>query len=193
MSGRPQREISGRFNSLRVVGEAPKIIFPSGQERRAFNCLCDCGNYTTVEVGHLTKGTVKSCGCLKTAHPDANRDSPLFPLYNTWSNNFRQYPYEHFRDWALDKGWQTGKRFERKDLALPFSKRNCLITEQATLNYGRTSTFRYKGRKDTLAVILEQEGLAHKFETVRSRLKLGWSIKDAVETPIHDKPRSTTT
>jgi len=28
-------------------------------------CLCDCGNKTVVRRGHLMKGRIKSCGCIK--------------------------------------------------------------------------------------------------------------------------------
>lgn len=33
-----------------------------------WKCLCDCGNITYVDSGSLTKGRIKSCGCLRKPH-----------------------------------------------------------------------------------------------------------------------------
>jgi len=50
--------INQKFNRLYVISEIPKI-----KDRRYFNCLCDCGNITKVELYNLIRGGVKSCGC----------------------------------------------------------------------------------------------------------------------------------
>lgn len=48
-----------RFGRLTVKSRASND--KSGSAR--WNCICDCGNYTTVLGGHLRKGKILSCGC----------------------------------------------------------------------------------------------------------------------------------
>ena len=52
-----------RFGSLTVVSEAEKYVQKSGDKLRRWNCLCDCGNSTTVLHNNLTKPDgIRSCG-----------------------------------------------------------------------------------------------------------------------------------
>lgn len=57
--------------------------------RKAWRCLCSCGNETIVRSDHLKDGRVKSCGCFgkearrksKTKHGQSNSR-----LYHVWLN-----------------------------------------------------------------------------------------------------------
>ena len=49
------------FGRLIVVGR--EYLGNSGMRWR---CVCSCGNRTVVDGCNLTKGTTRSCGCLKT-------------------------------------------------------------------------------------------------------------------------------
>lgn len=53
----------GRFGRLIVVSRAENEKNASGGAR--WNCMCDCGNASTVASGHLRKGEIMSCGCLR--------------------------------------------------------------------------------------------------------------------------------
>lgn len=58
-----------RFGRLVVIGEAEPLRYdyPSGKmtvDRRII-CRCDCGNATTVSLGHARRGRSLSCGCLR--------------------------------------------------------------------------------------------------------------------------------
>lgn len=46
-----------KFGRLLVVSEAESV----GKSR--WNCVCDCGNQKTVQVTHLRRGKIQSCGC----------------------------------------------------------------------------------------------------------------------------------
>lgn len=50
-----------KFNRLLVV----KRSGSTKDNKALWECLCECGNYTKVPSGSLTKGYVKSCGCYK--------------------------------------------------------------------------------------------------------------------------------
>ena len=59
MASKSKITIGDRFNSLTVVESAP-----SRQGKRAWICLCDCGNTSSVLSTGLSMGTTKSCGCI---------------------------------------------------------------------------------------------------------------------------------
>ena len=61
---KPRADLTGmRFGSLTVVSEAEKYVQKSGDKLRRWNCLCDCGNMTTVLHNNLTKPDgIRSCG-----------------------------------------------------------------------------------------------------------------------------------
>jgi hypothetical protein len=50
--------VNGEFGHLVVVRQADNY----GTQRQ-WLCKCECGNETVVRTGHLTSGSVKSCGC----------------------------------------------------------------------------------------------------------------------------------
>lgn len=50
-----------KFGLLTVVKRAE-----NQNTRTMWECLCECGNITTVNAYHLLKGYVKSCGCIKS-------------------------------------------------------------------------------------------------------------------------------
>ena len=60
------KDLSGqRFHMLTVISEAEPYIRKRGTKVSRWNCLCDCGNHTTVL--HTNLYTTISCGCIKRA------------------------------------------------------------------------------------------------------------------------------
>lgn len=51
--------IGQKFNRLTVISQAD-----SKNQRRYWNCLCECGNNTIVTTSKLKNGHTKSCGCI---------------------------------------------------------------------------------------------------------------------------------
>jgi len=74
-----------RFSRLVVLSEAERMLTPSGEPKRAFNCICDCGKNTVAPLAGLRSGKYKSCGCLnqenKTKHGMARTR-----IYGIWAN-----------------------------------------------------------------------------------------------------------
>lgn len=57
------KDLTGqKFNMLTVIDCAGKL----DGKCYYWNCICDCGNKTTVIGTALRRGTTKSCGCLKS-------------------------------------------------------------------------------------------------------------------------------
>lgn len=52
--------IGKRFNRLTVVSQGP-----TKNEKRTWNCTCDCGGIVVIPSGALKSGNSKSCGCLR--------------------------------------------------------------------------------------------------------------------------------
>ena len=64
---KPPADLTGRkFHMLTVISEAEPHVQKRGRVRQRWNCLCDCGNMTTILRSNLVspQGT-KSCGCIK--------------------------------------------------------------------------------------------------------------------------------
>lgn len=76
--------LNQRFTRLLVVGENPTR---ASNGKVMWDCLCDCGNMTTIVVTSLRLGLTKSCGCLArecassrlTTHGKSKQ-----PLYDVW-------------------------------------------------------------------------------------------------------------
>lgn len=54
-----KEEVGNRYGFLTVIERAET---PEGKKNAFWTCLCDCGNYTTVEGTSLRSGHTKSCG-----------------------------------------------------------------------------------------------------------------------------------
>lgn len=59
-----------------------------------WECICECGNTTTVDVGNLKRGHTTSCGCLQKelvaernkTHGLSKRNRRMTTEYQAWSN-----------------------------------------------------------------------------------------------------------
>lgn len=84
-----------RFGRLTVLGEATRIVSPSGFAALAAHVRCDCGVEKVVRASDLNAGYTRSCGCLQrelTAVKIADRNRThgqsgkvrRTPEYYTW-------------------------------------------------------------------------------------------------------------
>lgn len=55
--------VGKRFGRLTVIKRVENHIQPNGSSKVMWLCLCDCGEYVTVQDYHLKSGHTKSCGC----------------------------------------------------------------------------------------------------------------------------------
>ena len=63
MSNKRIIQVGEKFNKLTIIKEIDSHIYPNGQKRRKFLCLCVCGNMAYVLINNLFNGNTTSCGC----------------------------------------------------------------------------------------------------------------------------------
>lgn len=72
--------------------------------RTYWNCLCDCGNKTTVACSKLLNGHTQSCGCLKSSQTaKSNHTRCLHGYYKGNYINVKDYCLEHNISYSMVK------------------------------------------------------------------------------------------
>jgi len=73
--------VGKKFNRLLVIEKNNN----KKNKRITWNCLCDCGNYVTVNSNNLISGNTKSCGCLNDeARKKGYSESAFNLLFNRY-------------------------------------------------------------------------------------------------------------
>jgi hypothetical protein len=118
--------INKRFGKLIILKKAGKE-----HKSRCFmwECLCDCGEITTVRSTSLRSGATRSCGCLqkettakistKHNHASRNGNGKRTPTYYTWCSmkarcnnpNREVYKYYGGRGITICDNWMDFKNF----------------------------------------------------------------------------------
>lgn len=134
-------------------------------QRAKVDCICDCGNKTTVCSYKLRTGWTQSCGCFheERFHAGTHRltKTPIYALFRgmkarCYNKNFPKYQrygargikidnewlndFKTFYDWALANGWQKGLTIERIDNDGNYEPSNCkfIIPKEQARNKSTT-------------------------------------------------------
>lgn len=181
-----------------------------------WRCRCDCGN-ECVKLGiELRSGHTRSCGCLhKEQLAERSRKYKVVAprrLYQTWhgmierceNKNARYYcnyggrgisvckewhDFEEFASWALNNGYTNDLTIDRIDNDGNYCPKNCKwSTKIEQENNKRTNRkVEMDGKVLNLCKWCEIYGISR--DTVQSRLRLGWSIDDAIKKPVPPKKK----
>lgn len=188
--------VGSRFGSWLVLSLADRA--PSGPLR--WLCRCDCGLEARVIGGNLRGGNSKSCRpCAKTTH-GLSRSR----VYETWRNmlsrcgqpSCERYPRYGGRGISVCRQWLSfdvfyadmgpqpdGKSIERIDNDGDYTPENCrwATHDEQMQNVGHVKFLEWNGERLTRSQWADRVGL-HR-ETIRSRLKRGWTVERALTTP----------
>lgn len=190
----------------------------STRKRRHWECVCACGRGCVVRDDCLKSGNTQSCGCLhkeRTAAAVRTHGKYDTPEYFCWVNmlqrcvnkKHKHYPGYGGRGITVCPGWLLFENFyrdmrdrpskdhtlDRKDNDGPYCKDNCRwATQKQQMNNTRSvRKLTHNGITHTVAEWAEQ--LSMPPETLRTRLRLGWSVSDALTTPVKPRKKSSNT
>lgn len=158
-------------------------------------------------------GDIKSCGCLRkevTSKLNKKHGQAGTRLHHIWigmkqrcSNpkhkSYADYggrgikvcaeweDFKNFYGWAINNGYQDGLEIDRIDNNEDYRPDNCRWVTRKVNSRNRRSNalFRYKGKTMTMIELAEIAGISKR--AMQHRIKRGWSIKRAVETPLTTK------
>lgn len=178
-----------------------------------WKCKCDCGSEVIVSLGNIRNGTTKSCGCLalessknrhlihgnnrrgrKTkeyrawAHLKArcnNRSDHKFPIYGGRGITVCERWISSFENFLADMGpCPDGKSIDRIDVNGNYEPSNCRwATAKEQANNRRFNVrITIDGMTRTMSEWEKEKGLSSWL--IGSRLKKGWSERDAVTRPM---------
>lgn len=195
-----------RYSNLLVLSYAGQT---TGKKSK-WLCRCDCGVEKEVSGANLQAGNATSCGCFGkerrreqiTTHGDSNS-----PEFRTWTaiqtrchcKTSKDYENYGARGLVVCDRWRSsfslfledmGRRpspkhqIERVNNNLGYNPENCIwATVKAQANNRRSNhILEFSGKSMTVSQWAERLGIWK--GTIRMRLKAGWSVEQALTTPV---------
>ena len=212
-SGQTLVDITGqRFGRLVVLG---RNMEKQGENRHLmWDCICDCGNRTTVSGLHLKDGHTKSCGCLaaeslrtrsithgksKTAlyhvflTMHSRCDNPNTKSYHRYGGRGikvcdewrRASGFQAFYDWAMRNGYQEGLTIDRIDTDGDYEPSNCRWVTHKVQNNNRKNNRLIEYDGNTYTLSELSEISVVEYTTLQNRLNVGWDVETAINTPVN--------
>ena len=193
----------GLLTVLRPIGAIDKVA-----------CLCACGAEKIARISHLRSGSVKSCGCLLKSKPKEVHGTHLASRtseYKAWYGlvkrcNDQNHPaYKHYGGrgiyvcgrWLGDEGFasflmdmgkkEKGYSIDRIDNNGPYSKENCRWASASIQANNRRTNILFSCLDKTLTLSEWSKVNGISCNTMRERIKSGWSVKEAITTPLRIK------
>lgn len=198
--------VGERFNKLIVLEPYGKRKRPCGKSVNLWKCKCDCGNYTIVDTNSLRRDKVKSCGCLSYKHLEnksrlhqiwcgmrkrcknpnniayknyGGRGIAICPEWDSDDTGFLS-----FREWALKNGYKENLSLDRIDVNGNYTPDNCkwATPKEQARNTRKNKLITYKDTTKCLAEWAEEYNMT--YSALISRLRRGWTIERALNTPV---------
>jgi hypothetical protein len=193
-----------------VFGKTKVLSFfgHDNYKRATWLCLCLCGNKHVSTGFNLRNGNTSSCGCIKN---ETNKKHGLTGCltYVSWQcmiqrctnpKNKSWYRYGGAgvtvcNEWKGDTGFETflkdmgerptkGFSIDRINNSLGYFKDNCrwATYSQQNRNSSRNDNITFQGVTKCRSDWAKHFGI--NYETLRMRLKMGWSDERALTTPV---------
>ena len=201
------------FGRLTVIGVATNYPNKNKRNDTIWECQCECGKKTFVSGFALRNGHTKSCGCYRkdVLKPLVSERSKIHGysntrIYNIWNKmmkrcydsnnkNFDRYggrgiivceewhSIENIVEWAYGHGYSDELTIDRIDNDGNYCPTNCRWADKITQsnNTSRNHLITYGDKTMTIAEWARFTGLT--YSCLKSRIRNGWNIKDALFTP----------
>lgn len=205
--------VGGKFNRLTVLKEVEPRDSTSGQRIRRVLCRCKCGTEKILDLGVVTRGQTKSCGCLlvESVKRRSTHGMKGTPTYTAWMAMKRRcnlrykedYPryagrgimvcsrWEKFENFYADMGKRPSKlhTIDRIDNDLGYSKENCRWAMPLEQNNNKSNTRWITLKGKTLPQMVWVRKLGISKSALSYRLNAGWSDDDILNTPTNKNTR----
>lgn len=172
-----------------------------------WKCKCSCGNVEVISTGALTQGKrkrCKTCAANLKLKVSTKHSMSYTPTYKSWSEMIvrcycetnSSYPRyggrgikvcdrwrESFQNFFEDMGERPeNKTLDRIDNSGNYEPGNCKwsTAQEQALNRRSSVILTYKGKTQNLSQWAKELGFSD--ETLRSRIKRGWSTEQVFET-----------
>lgn len=209
-----------QYGRLCVVKEAVAYYSPSGQTHRQVVCACECGSLVTVRTSSLRSGLTVSCGCVhREVATQSGRNSATHgmegtPTYKAWcsmkqrcTNPHHEY-YSHYgaRGIRVCDRWAHSFRAFYDDMGnRPSNKHTLDRFPNNNGNYEpgnvRWATWREQNQNRRINVMLTMNGetlcvaewsrrTGIRQDTIRWRIKNGYSVDEALTLALREKRKS---
>jgi hypothetical protein len=213
------KDLSGMvFGKLTVLPVYDIIRDKNGCSKVYWDCKCDCGKLHTTYAGNLISGGSKSCGCvwvpilknMSTTHSmSRTRQYRIWKGMKQRCSNLKDRRYCDYggrgiivcSEWdTFDGFWNDMKYGYSEELSIDrvdndkgYCKENCRwsTVAQQCINKRNTVHLQYNGNTRTQAQWAEETGIHQ--TTIASRLKLGWTVEEALTTPPGGKRKCSET
>lgn len=156
-------------------------------KRVKWNCVCECGNLTTVSSCDLVNGHTSSCGCKKFETRNLIHGMRHTRLYEIWCGmkkrcynvNSKSYNYYggknikmcdewesdffSFYTWSINNGYNENLTIDRIDVKGNYCPENCRWITHAEQQKNRTNTIylTYKNETKSLSEWASQYGVTY--------------------------------
>ena len=197
-----------RYGNLVVLEFLGK---PPGKTKAVWDCICDCGTKAKVTSSNLATGHTQSCGCLQVKVMEdrriyAKEDTQEYVIWRgikqrtgkcpgknaKWYSDIHMHPdwFDSFDTFLQDMGKRPtpNHSIERLDGTKGYVPGNCVwVTPVDQANNRSTNRLlSFGGEELTVAQWARRTGI--KQFTICARIdKLGWSVEDALTTPINKR------
>lgn len=195
-----------RFGRLTIVSRAPDTL----PGRARWNCVCDCGTRTVSRSDAFKNSKNASCGCYNNELSVARlktHGKTHTPEYKIWQgmrsrcknpSNAAFYKYgargiivcqrwHNFEHFFADMGKRPSIKhsIDRLDGTKNYQPDNCrwATARQQQNNLKNNVRLSHKGKSLTVGEWSKVVGLKPK--TIQGRMRLGWSVADALTLPIY--------
>lgn len=201
-SGFVSVEIGQRFGMLIVLGETRSSC---GSPYRVSLCQCDCGVKKDVPAAYLLSGRVLSCGCLRRSRGGVSRSSEYIAwqgmmarCYKQTNRSYKDYGgrgisvadcWHDYKTFITDMGTRPTPKhsLERQDNSQSYEPGNVIWATRLEQNNNtrKNLILEFNGKSQTLSQWCRELNLP--YGTIQYRLSHGWTVDDALTTPVVNK------